>query len=643
MEKLKVSRKYILILIDAILINLSYILAYSFRFNFNIPNYELMKFLNKAIIITLIYIAVFYIFRVYKSLWYYAGTDDFLLAVAGCITGSLVSMIYTAIANDRIPYSIAILGGIFTTLLVVGFRVCFRIYGRSIKLLDRSSKNSFKRVMIIGAGVAGSMTIKEMKLHPEMKSKPVALIDIDNSKIGTSISGVKVFGNRNSIKSIVEEEEIDIILLAIPSIDYKNKRDILNICKQTKCKIQIIPGIFELIDGKVSLKKVRDVSYEDLLGRAPVKLDTKGIEKYITNKTVMITGGGGSIGSEICRQIAKFKPKEVVLFDVYENGVYELEQELRYLKVDVNIKCVIASITDKRRLEKTFEKYKPEVIFHAAAHKHVPLMESNPQESVLNNVFGTLNLAKCADKYKVKRFVMISTDKAVNPTNIMGATKRLCEMIIQSIDKKSETEFVAVRFGNVLGSNGSVIPLFKKQIAQGGPVSVTHPEINRFFMTIPEAAQLVLQAGAFAEGGEIFVLDMEDPVKIYDLACDLIRLSGFEPNEDIKIEFVGLRPGEKLYEEVLTEEEGLNKTVHEKIFIGRPTFDDFDRLKIKLDELKIIAEEQSAETLINKMEEMVPTYERPVIDMVAATLTRRNNSKLDLGECNYEEVLGSNG
>lgn len=412
-------------------------------------------------------------------------------------------------------------------------------------------------------------------------------------------------------------------MLAIPSIDYKNKKEILNICKQTGCKIEIIPGIFELIDGKVSLNKVRDVSYEDLLGRAPVKLDTEGIEQYITNKTVMITGGGGSIGSEICRQIAKFKPKEVVLFDIYENGVYELEQELRYGKVDVNIKCVIASITDKRRLENTFKKYKPEVIFHAAAHKHVPLMESNPSESVLNNVFGTLNLAQCADKYKVKRFVMISTDKAVNPTNIMGATKRLCEMIIQSMDKKSETEFVAVRFGNVLGSNGSVVPLFKKQIAQGGPVSVTHPEINRFFMTIPEAAQLVLQAGAFAEGGEIFVLDMEDPVKIYDLACDLIRLSGFEPEEDIKIEFVGLRPGEKLYEEVLTAEEGLNKTVHEKIFIGRPTFDDFDRLKIKLSELKIIAEEQSSEALINKMEELVPTYQRVVNDMVAVDVEEK--------------------
>lgn len=617
MERLRASRKYILMLIDAALINLAYILAYCFRFNFNIPKYELVRYLDNAIAITVIYIIIYYLFNLYKNLWHYASTDEFLLAVGGCIAGSLASMIYTALANERIPYSISILAGIFITFAVVGFRVCFRIYSKSIKLFDKSSKNNFKRVMIIGAGAAGSMTIKEMKLHPEMRYKPVALIDIDDNKIGTRIGGVKVFGNRSIIKDIVEQEEIDVILIAIPSIDYKNKKEILNICKKTGCKIEIIPGIFELIDGKVSLKKVRDVSYEDLLGRPPVKLDAEGIEEYIKNKTVMITGGGGSIGSEICRQIIKFNPKEIVLFDIYENGVYELQQELKYSKIDANIKCVIASITDKRRLENTFKEYKPEVIFHAAAHKHVPLMEDNPSESVLNNVFGTLNLAKCADKYNVKRFVMISTDKAVNPTNIMGATKRLCEMIIQSMDKKSETEFVAVRFGNVLGSNGSVIPLFKKQIAQGGPLSVTHPEINRFFMTIPEAAQLVLQAGAFAEGGEIFVLDMEDPVKIYDLACDLIRLSGFEPEEDIKIEFIGLRPGEKLYEEVLTEEEGLNKTVHEKIFIGRPTFDDFDRLKIKLSELKIIAEEKSSEALINKMEEMVPTYQRSVKDMVA--------------------------
>lgn len=622
MEGLKNSRKYFIMVIDAILINLSYILAYCFRFNFDIPNEELVKFLDSAIMITIIYLVIYSIFKLYKSLWSYASTDEFLLGIVSCIIASLVTLGYTTILRERIPYSISILAGIFTIILTLGFRICFRIYRRNIRIFSRTNKNDFKRVMIIGAGAAGTMTIKEMKLHPEMRYKPVALIDDDGNKFGTNIGGVKVFGNRNSIEAIVAEEEVDIILLAIPSIDYKNKKAILNICKQAGCRVEIIPGIYELIDGKVSLKKIRDVSYEDLLGRPPVQLDTEGIEQYIKGRTVMITGGGGSIGSEICRQIAKFKPKEVVLFDIYENGVYELQQELRYSNIDINIKCVIASITDRIRLENTFKEYKPEVIFHAAAHKHVPLMEDNPAESVLNNVFGTLNLAEYADKYNVNRFVMISTDKAVNPTNIMGATKRLCEMIIQSMDKKSETEFVAVRFGNVLGSNGSVIPLFKKQIAQGGPVTVTHPEINRFFMTIPEASQLVLQAGAFAEGGEIFVLDMEDPVKIYDLACDLIKLSGFEPQVDIKVEFVGLRPGEKLYEEVLTEEEGLNKTVHEKIFIGRPTFDDLDTLKNNLAELKDIAEEESNEALINKMEELVPTYKRAPQDMAAVAIEK---------------------
>jgi len=623
MQRLKASRKYILMLIDFILINLAYILAFCFRFNFAVPQHEIVKFWHNAIIITLIYIVTFYLFKLYKSLWNYASNDEFLLAVAACITGSFLAMFYTLIVRERMPYSISILGGILTTVLVVSFRISFRIFSKNTKKFDRADKNEFKRVMIIGAGAAGSMTIEEMKLHPEMRYEPVVLIDMDESKIGTNISGVKVFGNRHKIKKLVKEESIDIILLAIPSIDYKNKKEILNICKQTGCRVEIIPGIYELIDGKVSLKKVRDVSYEDLLGRPPVKLDTEGIEHYIKGKTVMITGGGGSIGSEICRQLAAFKPKKIVLFDIYENGIYDLQQELKYSTIKLDIDCVIASITDKGRLEKTFEEYKPDVIFHAAAHKHVPLMEDNPAEAVLNNVFGTFNLARCADKYKVKRFVMISTDKAVNPTSIMGATKRLCEMIIQSIDKKSSTEFVAVRFGNVLGSNGSVIPLFKKQIAQGGPVLVTHPDINRFFMTIPEASQLVLQAGAFAKGGEIFVLDMEEPVKIYDLACDLIRLSGFEPEVDIKIEFVGLRPGEKLYEEVLTEEEGLDKTVHEKIFVGKPTFDDFEKLKIKLGELKIVAEEQGTESLLSKVHEIVPTYKRTAADLIAAGLANK--------------------
>lgn len=620
MEILKTTKKFGLMLIDLFLINIAYILAYCFRFNFNIPSHELMNYKQSAIIISLIYIIILYAFKLYKSLWSYASTDEFLMAIGGCIAANLIALAYTAIGQNRIPYTVSTLAGIFTVLLVIGFRVCFRINRKSVFLINKVNKNDFKPVMIIGAGAAGTMIIKEMKHHPEMKHIPVALVDDDINKIGITINGVKVVGNRNCIMEASKALNVEKILVAIPSIDNKNKKDILNICKQTHCKTEIIPGIYELIDGKVSLKKFRDVSYEDLLGREAVKLDNEGIDKYINGKTIMITGGGGSIGSEICRQIAKFNPKKIILFDNYENGVYDLQQEFKYLNINIDIKCVIASITDKERLEKTFEEYLPDIIFHAAAHKHVPLMEDNPAEAVLNNVFGTLNLANCADKYKVKRFVMISTDKAVNPTNIMGATKRVCEMIIQAMDKRSITQFVAVRFGNVLGSNGSVIPLFKKQIAKGGPLTVTHPEINRFFMTIPEAAQLVLQAGAFAMGGEIFVLDMQEPVKIYDLACDLIRLSGYRPNEDIKIEFIGLRPGEKLYEEVLMNEECLNKTIHEKIFVGKPTFHDFELLMTELLELKEVAEEKDRDVLIKKMEELVPTYRRPAHDMIAADL-----------------------
>jgi len=464
------------------------------------------------------------------------------------------------------------------------------------------------------------MIVKEMKLCKEVNYIPLAFIDDDKYKVGTYVAGVKVMGTRDSIVELSKKLGVDEILIAIAAIDGKTKKEIIDICKETGCKVKLIPGIYEIIDGQVKLNKIREVNFEDLLGRDPVKLDMNGISEYIKGRTIMVTGGGGSIGSELCRQIIRFNPKELIVLDNYENNVYELQQEFRRNSICSNIKYVIASVRDKKKLDLIFNKYKPEIVFHAAAHKHVPLMEDNPSEAIKNNVFGTLNLASCADKHKVKRFVMISTDKAVNPTNIMGATKRVCEMIIQSMDKRSETEFVAVRFGNVLGSNGSVIPVFLEQIKNGGPVTVTHKDINRFFMTIPEAAQLVLQAGAYAKGGEIFVLDMENPVKIYDLACDVIRLSGYVPNEDIQIKFIGLRPGEKLYEEVLTEEEGLNQTAHKKIFVGKPTFDDFDTLMVKINEFEEIVEEDNREKIVKKLEELVPTYKRFVREE-------------DLGEC----------
>jgi len=441
--------------------------------------------------------------------------------------------------------------------------------------------------MIVGAGQAGSMVIKELKDHQDLNLIPAVVVDDDAKKHNSYIHGVPVKGGRDKLIELVKEYAVDEIIIAVPSAPRSDISDILRICKETKCKLKKLPGVYEIINEDVSIKSIRDVNIEDLLGRDEVNLNIKEISSYIKNETVLVTGGGGSIGSELCRQIARFHPKKLIILDIYENNAYDLQQELmRSFKNKLNMEVIIASVRDKKRLEQIFDSYRPGVVFHAAAHKHVPLMEVNPTEAVKNNIIGTLNTVQCADRYKVKRFVMISTDKAVNPTNVMGATKRAAEMIVQSMNKNSQTEFVAVRFGNVLGSNGSVIPLFKKQIEAGGPVTVTHPEITRYFMTIPEAAKLVIQAGAMAKGGEIFILDMGQSVKILDLAKDLIKLSGFEPDVDIKIEFTGLRPGEKLYEELLLTEEGVESTRHESIFIGRPLEVDYDELLGKIKELE---------------------------------------------------------
>jgi FlaA1/EpsC-like NDP-sugar epimerase len=462
--------------------------------------------------------------------------------------------------------------------------------------------------MIVGAGAGGHMVLEEIRNSNEININPVCFVDDDKNKLGMTISRVKVMGNRHDIPKLVRENNIEAIVIAIPTISVQDRAEIVKICKDTGCKLKIMPGIYELLNGEVTVKEIRDVNIHDLLGREPVVLEDEGIKEYTSGKVVFIPGGGGSIGSEISRQVLKYGPKKLIIFDIYENTAYNLENELRGRYPDVEIKVLIGSIRDRNRLENVFKEYKPDVVFHAAAHKHVPLMEESPSEAILNNAFGTLNLTETADKYHVKRFVMLSTDKAVNPTNVMGATKRICEMIIQAMDAQSETEFVAVRFGNVLGSNGSVIPLFNKQIAEGGPVTVTDKNITRFFMTIPEAAQLVLQAGAFAKGGEIFILDMGNPVKIYDLAKDLIRLSGFVPGEDIKIEITGLRPGEKLYEEVLMDEEGIRKTAHNKIFVAQPASYDINELKVKLEILSNMCEKGDNAALIRRLKEIVPTY-----------------------------------
>ena len=620
MKDLGKYRKFILILIDVILVNLSYVLAIYFRYEYG----TFLKLVNDyeklALLFTIIYICTFYLFKLYESIWNYASIDEFILVIGGCITGNILSSLVSVILKVDFSYAVNMLSGIFVILSIVGFRVSFRIYSRFTHVLDNKSNTcKLKKTLIIGAGEAATLVIKEMKNNKNSEYNPVALIDDNEYKIGKSVLGVKVVGARKDIAKVVKQKEIESIIIAVPSINEEDKKEILDICKKTECKVQMLPSIYSVIDGNVSLKEFKDVEIEDLLGRKPVELEMKGISDYIKNKNVLVTGGGGSIGSELCRQIAKFNPKKLIIFDIYENNAYDIQNELKYKYPNLNLIVLIGSVRDKKRLEQIFEKYSIDLVFHAAAHKHVPLMEDSPMEAIKNNVFGTLNLVECADKYNIERFVLISTDKAVNPTNVMGATKRMCEMIIQSYDKVSKTKFVAVRFGNVLGSNGSVIPLFKKQIAHGGPVTVTDKNIIRYFMTIPEASKLVLQAGAFANGGEIFVLDMGDPVKIYDLAYDLIKLSGFEPNKDIKIKITGLRPGEKLYEELLMSEEGLTNTKHEKIFIGKPTFTDIDELKKKLKELNEIVEKDNVDELISKIEEVVPTYKRKK-DEVAITI-----------------------
>lgn len=607
----------IIMVIDIFMVNMAYL------FSINIVMGERFTEISKiythdVIALSLIYLVCFYLFKMYESLWHLTGTDEFLLGVGGNILAGILSIGYTRIFGSTIPLNVSVVGILLSIFCVLGYRILYRVYRRTLLYIPFKYSADQRRVMIVGAGSAGTMIINEMMARRELKYNPIVLIDDDKSKLGKRISGVKIEGNRYDIPYIVGDQEIDLIVIAIPSLDSKNKSEIIEICKNTNCKLQIIPGMYEILSGDATVSRIKDVDLEDLLGREPIVLDNKGIEDYIKGRTILVTGAGGSIGSELCRQISAFRPKKLVLFDIYENNVYDIQNELKEDFPDMDMAVLIGSIRDRGRLHEVFTKYNIDVVFHAAAHKHVPLMEDSPKEAVKNNVFGTLNLALEASNAGVSRFVMISTDKAVNPTNIMGATKRLCEMIIQAMDKQSKTEFVAVRFGNVLGSNGSVIPLFKKQIAHGGPVTVTHKKIIRYFMLIPEAAQLVLQAGAFAKGGEIFVLDMGKPVKIYDLACDLIKLSGLEPNKDIKIVFSGLRPGEKLYEELLMSEEGLQDTVHKKIYVGKPTFEDMDKLTIKLEQLHKLLELNDIDEIKRVMQMIVPTYHYKNVDEVAA-------------------------
>jgi len=581
----KVIRMIILLLLDLLIVNVAYISAFLIRFDFDVNssafNIWFGSYADNIIPITFINLLIFAACGLYTSMWRYAGTEELFKIMLSSIFASLLVLAFLTFSTQYMPRGIYIISCVLIMALVSASRLTYRLLrglrtpGAFNSFTLRIGKKEFfgsdvTKVMVVGAGDAGATIIKEIKSHPEYRKKVVVAIDDNPSKVGHKISGVKVAGNHKRIKALVRKYGIKEIIIAIPSAGNKAIQNIANECSKTSCKIKILPGLIDIINDKVSINKLRDVAIEDLLGRDSVELNTREISSYLEGKIVMVTGGGGSIGSELCRQIAKYRPRRLIALDVYENTVFELADEMKNKYPMLEFTAVIGSVRDKKRMQEVFQKFKPHVIFHAAAHKHVPLMEKNPKEAVLNNILGTKNMIDLSDLHAVEKFVMISTDKAVNPVNVMGATKRAAEMILQEKTGKSSTSFAAVRFGNVLGSNGSVIPIFRKQIEAGGPVTVTHPEITRFFMTIPEAVELVIQAGAMAEGGEIFVLDMGEPVKIMDLAENVIRLSGYVPNVDIDITITGLRPGEKLYEELLLAEEGIEKTAHNKIYVGYP-------------------------------------------------------------------------
>ena len=603
-------KKILLILYDIAAVAVSGILALLIRFELDfsqIPEQFLGPCMRHSWIMMILTVLVFYAFRLYTSLWTYAGAVELLnIVVAGSLVG-ILQVVFYAFADIRMPRSYYLLFTIILIILVFASRYSYRGLRSLIEHVRGEVGGGVHRVMVVGGGAAGNVLIKEIRNSSHIRKKVVCVIDDAQNKIGSYIHGVKIMGNRYEIPRLARELAVDEIIIAMPTVSQKEIKGILDICKETGCELKRLPGIYQLVNGDVSVAKLKDVDVNDLLGREPIQVDLSSILGYVSGKTVLVTGGGGSIGSELCRQIAGHNPKRLVIVDIYENTTYDIQNELRRKYPNLDLVVLIASVRNTKRMDIIFETYRPDIVYHAAAHKHVPLMEDSPNEAVKNNVLGTWKVVQAADKWKVKRFVMISTDKAVNPTNIMGATKRICEMIIQTYNNHSDTEFVAVRFGNVLGSNGSVIPLFKKQIEAGGPVTVTHPDIIRYFMTIPEAVSLVLQAGAYAKGGEIFILDMGEPVKIVDLARNLILLSGHKPDEDIKIEFTGLRPGEKLYEEMLMAEEGMQDTANKLIHIGKPIKMDEEKFMKQLEYLKDYVV-QEPEDIRRVVQEIVPTY-----------------------------------
>ncbi len=609
--KIPVNRIFALILLDVMSVLIASFMALYIRFDFSFKKMDPLFFerMEHILIPNVLLMLLFYtIWKLYKSVWRYASANELINIVLATACTTVVQIILCRVSGNRMPRSYPILFWFLLTIMTCCIRFGYRILRLiNSKRTSLTGRNTSINVMIIGAGAAGNMILKEIESSSYLNLRAKCVIDDQPGCHGKLLRGVPIVGGRDKILDAVSQYGIDEIIYAIPSSGMQTRKEILSICKESGCRMRTLPGMYQLINGDVSVAKLREVEIEDLLGREPIQINTEEVMGYVSGKVVMVTGGGGSIGSELCRQIAAHNPRQLVIVDIYENNAYDIQQELIRKYPNLNLVVLIASVRNTNRINSIFETYHPDIVYHAAAHKHVPLMEDSPNEAIKNNVMGTYKTAQAADKYGTEKFVLISTDKAVNPTNVMGASKRICEMVIQMMNQKSETNFVAVRFGNVLGSNGSVIPLFKKQIAEGGPVTVTDPDIIRYFMTIPEAVSLVLQAGAYAKGGEIFVLDMGEPVKILDLATNLIKLSGYKPGEDIEIKFTGLRPGEKMYEELLMDEEGLKKTANKMIFIGKPIDFDVEVFEKQLD--KLIADAKKEDKDIRKLiKEVVPTY-----------------------------------
>ncbi len=608
----KFIRVVCLVIADALLINAAAFLALFVRFEFDFELLRQSGYLDGLVtyswLNTLGALLIFYLMRLYDSLWEFASTAELIRVFIASVISAGLCVVGMLMFNISMPRSFVLLYAGALTALCSALRLLYRELRRARMRSDGGIEQ--KRTMLIGGGQAGSMVLREFQFSAHSENNVVCIIDDDRSKHGSYMRGVKIVGGREDILPMAEKYGVEEIVLAIPSANRRERLDILDICHLTGCNLRTLPGLYQLANGEVSIQSIKHVDIEDLLGRDTVKTDLNEVKAYVQGKVVLVTGGGGSIGSELCRQAAAMQPKQLIVFDIYENNAYDLQMELKRNHPELDLVVLIGSVRDETRVNNIFAKYHPDLVCHAAAHKHVPLMEDSPFEAIKNNVFGTYNVARAADRFGTQRFILISTDKAVNPTNVMGASKRICEMVVQTVNERSKTEFVAVRFGNVLGSAGSVIPLFRKQIKEGGPVTVTHKEVIRYFMTIPEAVQLIFQANAYANGGEIFVLDMGEPVKIDDLARNMIRLSGFEPDVDIKIEYTGLRPGEKLYEELLMSGEGLKKTKNDLIYIGSEV--DFDKAEFEenLMELKAINETSERE-LRDKIAQIVPTYHIP--------------------------------